>query len=176
MRPCTLLLLVALSGCKGMAPGTTTSPPPPDQPGPAPAGSAILLSNSRLGIENGVFLTAFNFSALDELWVRVITPQMPKTAMLHLQFVNPKGVLTYTDDAAYTTDPSGGQMMHQQLGDQIPMNPILSIPGGSALDRGLPIGGTSFVRYPEEGDWQVQARLDGVPGMITTPMHVVYTR
>ena len=150
--------------------------PPPDPGGPPPIGSAIELSDSRLGIENGVLKTAFNFSALDELWVRVITPQMPKATMLHLQFVNPKGVLTYSDDAAFTTDPAGGQMMHAQMGEPLNMNPVLAVPGGSALDRGLPIGGTSFIRYPEDGDWQVQATLEGVPGMITAPMHVVYTR
>jgi len=176
MRLSTLFLLVVLSGCKGMTGGSMMSTDPPSQSGPPPIGSEIKLSNSQMGIQNGLFLTAFNFSDLDELWVRVITPQMPKLTMLHLAFVNPKGVLTYTDDSAFTVDPSGGQMMYPQMGEQITANPVISVPGGSALDRGLPVGGTAFIRYPEEGDWQVQATLEGVPGMITANMHVVYTR
>jgi hypothetical protein len=142
--------------------------------GPPPVGSRIELASTKQNLEAGVTSTSFSFFNQSELWVRVITPAMPKAAQLHLKFFSPKGLLIYDDESAFTTDPAGGQMM--MMGEPIDMQLVKSIPGGSALDRGLPLGGTPFIRHPQEGMWRVEATLDGVPGMITTTMSIRYTR
>jgi hypothetical protein len=177
-----MVLFGLLAGCKpGGAGGPVTPAPMPDLSPPAPVpstpppiGSRIELASTQRNLQEGVTATSFSFFNQSELWVRVITPAMPKATQLHLKFFSPKGLLIYDDESAFTTDPGGGQMM--MMGEPVDMQVVKSIPGGSALDRGLPLGGTPFMRHPQEGMWRVEATLDGVPGMITTTMSVRYTR
>jgi hypothetical protein len=121
--------------------------------------------------------THFNFGYQPELWIRVIEPQMPQQTMMHLTILHPKGWAAFTDDAAFTLDPTGGPgMMHPATGQAMRMNVVTPVPGGVALDRGIPLPGTPMIRFPEEGDFQVQATVDGLPGMLATTMSVVFTR
>ncbi len=176
MRICATAILCTflMAGCRNG--GTVGGEPPGQPPGPAPAGSSILLSDSQRSLEAGLTSTSFNFYDLPALWVRVLTPQMPRSAMLRLAFMNPKGVVVYSDESMFTTDPAGGIVMHPVMGSPMSLNVIKPTIRGSALDRSVPVTGTSFTRFPEEGDWQVQATIDGVPGMITSPMQVTISR
>src|SRR4029453_14360029 len=119
--------------------GTTAGGPMPDlsMAGPPPIGSRIELASTKQNLQEGVTATSFSFFNQSELWVRVITPAMPKATQLHLKFFSPKGLLIYDDESAFTTDPGGGKMM--MMGEPIDMQVVKSISGGSALDRGLPL-------------------------------------
>jgi hypothetical protein len=173
MRAIIFTVLVSLmSGCQQGAPSGPPAPPP----SPTPIGSAIYLSDDAAALERGVYTTVFNFYDLRELWVRVVTPSMPHSTLLRLSFENPNGVMVYSDEALFTSDPSGGSGMHPVMNVSMVRFPVKPFPGGSALDRPVPVTGTSFVRNFEEGDWRVQAWLEGVPGTLSATMKVVALR
>jgi len=165
-----LALLGLLAGCKQM--GTATVNPGDGTPPPPVPGSEIQLADSEDHLTAGVMSNRFNFLNLPELWVRVIVPDAPHETVLHLSFVSPRGWTAYKVDTPFTYDPNGGQMMMPGMQAPTGMQVIKTVQGGVAMDRGLALPGTTLSHYAEDGDWQVQATIDGMPGMITATANV----
>ena len=165
-------LMGLLAACKPAGMGNNNMPPDMAMV-PAPAGSQLLLSTALTGLQAGSFVTLLNFYDLGEMGVRVIAPSIPSPTVLHLKFLNPRGGLVYEDDTAWSMSPGGTMGMTDP---PMQIKTALPVAGGVQMDRGIQVAGTSFSKYFEEGDWQVQATLDGVPGTITTPFQAVLSR
>jgi hypothetical protein len=161
------LLMVVLAGCKSSSGGNNNNP---DGSTPAPAGSAILISDSVADLQAGVYFTSLSVYDLRQMGVRVSTPSIPSPTVLHLQFLSPKGVPVYTDDSAWSMDPSNTSM--PMTNPPMQVSQAVANGGLTQMDRGIPVTGTTITRYFEEGDWTVQATIDGVPGVISTPLHL----
>jgi hypothetical protein len=163
----TLSMLVLVAGCRagGGGGGGTVGPAPAVPP---PIGSAIYVSDSLADLQAGNFVTALNIYDLPEMGVRVIMPSIPSPTILHLEFYSPGGTLIYSDSSAWSLDASNTTMPMTNP----PMNVQLATTSGglTQMDRGIPVTGTSFSRYFQAGDWKVQATLDGVQGIISTPL------
>jgi hypothetical protein len=155
-----------VAGCKAGGGGGMD----PGPPGPPPAGSAILISDSVANLKAGVFYTALNVYDLRQMGVRVVAPSIPSPTVLHLQFFTPRGVLMYTDTTAWSLDASNTSMPVSD--PPLPVQLASSTSAAVQMDRGIPVTGTTITRYFEEGDWNVQATVDGVPGVISTPLHL----
>jgi hypothetical protein len=160
-----LALLSLLAGCKQMGTATVNNSGGPQQP--PPAGSSMQFSDSEDDLNAGVMGNKFNFYNLPELWVRVIVPDAPHQTVLHLSFVSPRGWTAYQVDTPFTFDPNGGQMMMPGQQAPVGMSVIKTVQGGVAMDRGLAIPGSTLGHYAEDGDWTVNANIDGMPGTIT---------
>jgi hypothetical protein len=181
MRTIALLTLLA-AGCSKTSGGGGNHPPPPDGQdlGGAPTGppitAALHLADSEASLAAGLYADSFNFYDMRTLLVQVVLPDMPRQTMLHLLFIDPRGGSFYEDHVPFTTDPSGGTLTHPIMKTPQLMMVARPFNSGWALNREVPIGGSSFVRFPQPGDWQVQATVDGVTDALSAPMHVVIER
>jgi len=126
-------------------------------PSPAPR---LSLSDSDAGLVTPV--TNFNFARLRDLWVEVDVGQLPATATVELTFVAPDGSVFRKTHASFTTLPTA-----------VPTRELLvarPTSSGWALVMPVAVGGTSFMRLPLPGKWQLTAHVIGgtTPDLTTT--------
>jgi hypothetical protein len=158
MRP-WLIVLLALAGCR-----RDESPAPPAFP-PVP-GQQIQVSDDPHDFSRQ---SPFKVPATESLYVRVQVPSLPETTMLTIELIDPRGTLFHEEHVPYTrlAEPTMVQdpLMHA------PMQAwrAEAVDGGWALIRGIPIRGTDLMRASStETAWGVVARIDGVPGELST--------
>ena len=185
MRNLAMVATLMLAACETQPPAgppQANMPQPPGISGPAtvpkpqaaPTGN-LLFAETGAGLNNNVTSTQFNFVTLRDLWVRTVISGMPPSTpvVLHLVFSNPLGEAFYHDNVPFGATP--GMTPMQMPGAMYPSDvrtaTVLQT-GGYALDRAVPIAGSVFQRFPSDGDWTVQATVDGVSGTFEAKFHV----
>lgn len=139
---------------------------------PASYDTGVTFADSRGMLMGGQSQSSFNFATLRTLFVRVIVSAVPDTTIMHLTFTNPRGEIFYQDNAPFSTAGAGSTSMPGMQSPSM-VTPIVKLPNQKlALDRGIPIAGSIFQRYPSDGDWSVQAAIDGASGPFTATLHV----
>jgi hypothetical protein len=192
-----LTCLVVLAGCESSKNGVKMMEPPPPPPPPPTTSQTVQakgtlipsveptiippqfnggieLSNSQLGLDNGMTSTKFDFFQVRDVYVRVKLQSMSTLITLKLEFLDPAGFAFYETNQLYTTDPSMtmGTMMKPGVPPS-PTMPAKPIAGGYALDYPVPIAGSVFQRFPKPGAWTVRASVDMLP-VYTTPLEVSF--
>jgi hypothetical protein len=138
--------------------GAAAAPAPPRG---ASRDEGIELSDSAGGLDQGATSRSFNLMELRDLWVRVKVNRMPRTAMLTLTFINPRGEVFYETNVLYSHDTRAREVRVPGASHTITAFPARPVPGGFALDQSIPIGSGVFMRYPQPGTWLVRATLEG---------------
>jgi hypothetical protein len=173
-----------LAACTAQGPATVGGDNP--NPGSNPPGSTVptktvstanyetglTFGDNRGLLMSGQSQSSFNFVTLRTLFVRVIVSAVPDSTIMHLTFTNPRGEIFYQDNAPFSTGSAGSTMM-PGMDHPSQVTPVVKLPNGKfALDRGIPIAGSIFQRYPSDGDWPVQAAIDNAAGPFTATLHV----
>jgi hypothetical protein len=126
----------------------------------SPFTEGIKVAESQYALGSGASPTSFNFARLRELWVRVQLAAMPRTAELTLTLVDPSGVVAYEASVHY----SRARMQEIEVpnaGHRVTVFPAQQVRGGFALDYGMPVSTSSITRYLTNGDWRLEAAVDG---------------
>jgi hypothetical protein len=143
---------------------------------PQPFRSELLLADSEQALELDLVATRFNFVYLRDLWFRAKISGMPRVSTLSVKFTTPEGDTFYQDSFPFSPDPTMTTMSSPNAGHPLTVMRAKKIAGGYALDHLIPIAGTVFERFPKAGVWQVQASVEGVPGVLTSPLEVELSR
>jgi hypothetical protein len=163
-----LLVLLGAAGCVDRDRAPEGTPPP------APAeGISFGLSQSDL---DGNTISQMNLSRTRDLWVRVRVAGMARVAQVKLEFVKPTGDVFYEELTPYSPDPTMNTMPMPGIDHPVQVFGAKQFPGGYALDRAIPIGGTVFERYPTPGTWTVRATIEGQAKPFSAPLDVIVQR
>jgi hypothetical protein len=137
----------------------------------------IFMSTSQEGLDHNVVGTHFNLWSLRALYIRTQVEDLPHTTILELRFINPIGEVILEEHSAFSPDPTVTTVDDPLLGMQANVFTAKKIRGGYSLDRWIAVAGSVLWRVPyREGDWEVQALLAGVPGMLSSPLQLMAQR
>lgn len=170
----SVVLCVALgSACTGQAP---TDPSPlgvaPSTGSVAPLSPALSFAASRALLERGIVSQQFNFGTLRDLWTRVTLPGMAQYTTVKLKFYSPRGWLFRSTYAVFSPDPNAAPMDAPGVEHPVDVAAARPLPGGFALDFAVPIAGSPFTKFPEEGTWQVRAEVAGQAEELAVPLTI----
>lgn len=178
MRTLALVLGLGLltTGCTGTPP--TDAGPLGVAPGTnvAPLTAGLSFAASQAQLDRGLTSTQFNFGTLRDLWTRVQLPGMSQVTTVKLKFYTPRGWLFRSTYAVFSPNADTKTMDAPGVEHPIDVTTAKTLPGGFALDFAVPIAGSPFTKFPEEGTWQVRAEVAGLGEELSTPITVEMTR
>lgn len=170
-----LVLFAFCCGCTEAepAPGNTPGAVEPTRPTAVPPAhvfkEGIEVAESQYALDSGVSPTSFNFARLRELWVRVKVVGVPPMSKrptddtpweLKLTLTDPNAVVAYEANAYFS--PAGmQQIVLPNSAHPVTVFPAKRVPGGFVLDYGIPVSTSAITRYLSDGDWRLEAVVDG---------------
>jgi len=129
---------------------------------------ALTFANTESALARGDIASTFQLYRMRNLWIRLETEtELDTVEVESLVFISPNGSRFYETSRLYSRDADltivDGPNMHHPR-DSYPAIELES--GNVALDLFIPIRGTVFQRYPQLGEWTVEATIQGRRGTV----------
>jgi hypothetical protein len=178
MRALALLSLVAAVGCRGGAPPAPSEapvPPTASARSTAPVAASLSIAVDDQAEPNWTTAPRVQLGRARHLFARLVTPVLPApVAWVTVQLISPTGAVYQRRYVPFAEGPSAPRTApHDGVSDPIDVQPARPVPGGWALELGLPVGGTNLERRPQLGTWRMRASLDGRPEVaLETPIEL----